>query len=42
MKKENKIRKKVEVECFIISDIMKNIWRILAEDKGYERFAING
>lgn len=35
MKQEDKIRRKVEVECFVISDIIKNIWRIMAEDKGY-------
>lgn len=35
MKQEDKIRRRVEVECFVISDIIKNIWRIMAEDKGY-------
>ena len=31
MKTEDKIRKKVEVGSFVIS----NIWRIMAENKGY-------
>ena len=35
MKQEDKIRNKVEVGCFVISDIIKNIWSIMAEDKGY-------
>lgn len=35
MKQEDKIRKRVEVGCFVISDIIKNIWSIMAEDKGY-------
>ena len=32
MKQEDKIRNKVEVGCFVISDIIKSI---MAEDKGY-------
>lgn len=41
MKKEDKIRRKVEVECFVISDIIKNIWRIrgyvICQKRGYGR-----